>query len=62
MIVAGKQRRDQAVHNPCIHSSLNSPPTQAALIVDQSALCYTAGPYWLSVLNIAVCICPSRSP
>ena len=25
--------------------------------IEQSSLCYTVGPCWLSVLNIAVCVC-----
>ena len=30
----------------------------------QSSLCYTVGPYWLSILliNVAVCTCGSRTP
>ena len=27
---------------------------------EQSSLCHTAGPCWLSILNIAVCTCPSH--
>ena len=29
---------------------------------EQSSLCCTVGPCWLSVLNIAVCTCQSRTP
>ena len=31
-------------------------------ITEQSSLCCTLGTYWLSILNIAVCTCPSQSP
>ena len=30
--------------------------------IEQSSLCYTVGPCWLSILNIAVCICQSQTP
>ena len=29
---------------------------------EQSALCYTVGPCWLSILNIVVCTCQSQTP
>ena len=29
--------------------------------IQQSCLCYTVGPCWLSILNIAVCTCPSQT-
>ena len=30
--------------------------------VEQSSLCYTVGPCWLSMLNITVCTCQSQTP
>ena len=30
--------------------------------IEQSSLCYTVGPYYLSILYIAVCICLSQPP
>ena len=30
-------------------------------IFEQSSLCYTIGPYWLSTLNIVVCKCQSQT-
>ena len=30
--------------------------------IEQSSLCYTVGPYWLSILNIAVCTYQSQTP
>ena len=29
---------------------------------EQSSLCYTVSPCWLSILNIAVCTCQSQTP
>ena len=29
---------------------------------EQNSLCYTVGPCWLSILNIAVCTCQSQTP
>ena len=30
--------------------------------IEQRFLCYTVGPCWLSVLNIVVCNCQSKTP
>ena len=30
--------------------------------IEQSPLCYTLNPCWLSILNIAVCTCQSQIP
>ena len=30
--------------------------------IKQSSLCYTVGPFWLSILNAAVCECQSQTP
>ena len=35
-------------------------PSRLPHKIEQSSLCYTVGPYWLSILNIAVCTCPSQ--
>ena len=54
VIVSGGQQRDSAVH---IHVSilLQIPlPSSPAHNIEQSSLCYTVGPYWLSILNKAV--------
>ena len=52
----GGQQRDSAIY---IHVSmiLQTPlPSSLPHNTEQSSLCYAMGPYWLSVLNIAVCI------
>ena len=30
--------------------------------IEQCSLCYTLGPYWLSILDIAVCACQFHTP
>ena len=42
--------------------SPNSPPTQAATNPEQSSLCCTIGPCWLSILNRVVCTWPPQIP
>ena len=57
MIVSGEQRRDSAIH---IHVSIlpQTPlPSRLPHNIQQSSLCCTVGPCWLSILNIAVCTC-----
>ena len=39
----------------CLYSPPNSPPSRLPHNTEQSSLCYTAGPCWLSILNTAVC-------
>ena len=47
----------------CIRSPPNS-PLQSRLPhnIEQSSLCYTVSPCWLSILNTAMCMCPSQTP
>ena len=62
MIVSGAQQSDSAIH---IHVSiLPQTPLPSRLLhnIEQSSLCYTVGPCWLSFLNIAVCTCQSHNP
>ena len=63
VIVLGAQQSDSAMH---IHESIlpqNSPPTKPAPSHwDQTSLCYTVGPWWLSILNLAVCTCWPQTP
>ena len=37
-------------------------PSMLPRDVEQSFMCSTVGPYWLSILNIAACTCPSQTP
>ena len=59
LTVSGEQQRNSAIN---IHTSIlpqTSLPSRLPHNTEQSSLCCTAGPRWLSVLNIAVCACPS---
>ena len=46
----------------CIHSFQVLFPFRLLQSIEQNSLCYTVGPCWLSVLDIAVCKCPSQTP
>ena len=46
----------------CICSPPNSPPSRLPCDTEQSPLCCPAGPCWFSMLNTAVCPCPSQTP
>ena len=62
VIFSSEQQRDSAIH---IHVSvLPQTPFISRLPhnIEQSSLCYTLSPCWLSILNIVVCTCPSHSP
>ena len=37
-------------------------PSRLPPVLEQSSLCCPAGPCWFSMLNTAVCPCPSRTP
>ena len=55
MIVSGRHQSDSAIQiHECI---LPQSPLQSGLPhnIEQSFLCYTVGPCWLSILSIAVC-------
>ena len=59
VIVLGEQQRDSAIY---IHVSiLPQPPLPSRLPcnIEQSSICYIVGHCWLSILNTAVCRCPS---
>ena len=60
--VSGEQPRDWAIHL-CV-SILPQTPLASRLPhnTEQSSLCCTVGPRWLSILNIAVSTCPSQTP
>ena len=62
VIISDEQQRDSAI---CIHGYALSPnhPLPCRLLhnIEQSSLCYTISPCWLSILNIAVCPCQSQT-
>ena len=57
VIVSGEQQRDSAMHLHICILPRTPLPSRLPRNVEQSSLCYTVGPCWLSILNIAVCIC-----
>ena len=62
MIVSGGPHRDSAIH---IHVSiLPQSPFSSRLPhnIEQSSMCYTVGPCWLSILNIEMYTCLSQTP
>ena len=74
VIIPGGQQRDSAIH---IHVFiLPQTPIPSSLLhnIEQSSLCYTVRPcwlsilflfiylFWLSILNIAACTCQPQTP
>ena len=60
VLVSGVQQGDSVI---CIHVSILFQilfPFRVLQSTEQSSLCYTGGPCWLSVLNIAACTCQSQ--
>ena len=61
VIVLDEQQRDSIIH---MHVSVlpQTPlPSRLAYNIEQSSMCYTVGPCWLSFLNTAVCTCQSQT-
>ena len=57
VIVSGVQQSDSVIH---VHVSILFQILFSFILlhnIEQSSLCYTVGPCWLSILNIAVCTC-----
>ena len=62
VLVSGVHPSDSVVY---IHVSILFQilfPFRSLQSIGQSSLCYTVGPCWLSILNIAVCTCQSQTP
>ena len=58
VLVLSMQQSDSVI---CIHVSVLFKiifPFRLLQNIEQSSLCYIVGPFWLSVLNIAVCNTP----
>ena len=54
VIVPGAEQRDSAIHAHVSILPQTPLPSRLPRNIKQSSLCYTKGPCWLSVLNIAV--------
>ena len=61
-VVSGVQQRDSAIHKYVSILPQTPLPSRLPQNIKQSSLCCTVGPCWLSILNIAVCTCPSQTP
>ena len=62
VLVSGAQQSESVIH---MHISTLFQilfPYRPLQSTEQSSLCYTVGPYQLSILYIVVCICQSQSP
>ena len=57
MLVSGVEQGDSVTYIPVSIFFSNSFPIRLLQNIEQSSLCYTAGPCWLSILNISVCTC-----
>ena len=55
VIVSDGEQRDSVIN---IH--ISTLPFRLPHNIEQSSLCYTVGPCWLSIYSIAVCTCPSH--
>ena len=60
VIVSGEQQRDSAIHIHVFIRPPSPPPIQTAHDIEQSSMCYTVGPCWLSILDTTVCTCQSK--
>ena len=61
VIVSDGQQSDSVIHT---HVSILFHmlfPFRLLHNIEQSSLCYTVSPCWLSILNIAVCTCQSQT-
>ena len=54
VIVSGRQQRDSAIHLYVSILPQSLFPSRLPHTIEQSSLCYTVHPCWLSILNIAV--------
>ena len=62
VLVSGVQQSDSVIriHVSTLFQVLS--PFRLSQNIEQSSLCYTVGPCWLSILNTAVCTCQSQTP
>ena len=59
LVSALVQQSDSVIHVSILFQILF--PVRLLQNIEQSSLCYTVDPCWLSVLNIAVCTCQSQT-
>ena len=61
-VVSGGQQRDSATHMHVFILPHPPLPSKRPHNLEQSSLCYSAVPFWLSIVNIAECTCRSQAP
>ena len=62
LLVSDVKQTDSVIHmHVSILFQINF-PFRLLQNIKQHSLCYTVGPCWLSILNIAVCISQSQTP
>ena len=59
VLVSGVQQSDSVIHTHVFIFFQILFPITLLHNIEQCSLCYTVGPCWLSILNIAVCTCLS---
>ena len=62
VILSGGQQRDSVIHVHVFILPQTPLPSRLPHNIEHTSKCYTVGPYWLSILNTAVCTCPSQVP
>ena len=62
MIVSGVQQSDSVLHRRVSLLFQILFPFRLLHNIEQSSLCSTVGPCWLSISYIAVCACQSQTP
>ena len=61
-VISGEQWRDSAIYTHVSILPQTPLPSRLPHNTEQSSLCCAVGPCWLSILNTAVCPCPSQTP
>ena len=61
VIVSGGQQRGSVIHIQVSTLPQTPLPSRMPHNIEQSSVCYTVGPCWLSIVNIAACTCPSQT-
>ena len=62
VIIPDEQQRDSAIHIQISILPQTPFPSRLAYSTEQSSMCYTVGPCWLSILNTALYLWPPQIP
>ena len=61
VLVSGVEQSDLVIHIHIVILFQIILPFRLLQNIEESSLCYTVGPCWLSILNIIVCLCQSQT-